>query len=954
MDAVRCGRGGAIVVRGVRGIGKSALLDYTAAACTGLRLVRINGIPAERHLAYAVLHRTCAPLLDRIDSLPAPQADALRVALGLAAGPAPNPMLVASATHGLLTSEPTVCLVDDAQWLDFLSTRALAFAARRLDTEAALLVLAGRVDNFAGCVDDFAGRADDFVGRGGAFAGRVGDFAGRVGDDEFGDLPELRLHGLPDGSARELLASVLPGPLDQRVREQLLAEARGNPSALLHPPSSRGYAHLPGDYHDHPHREPAELETAFRERIRKLPAGARGILVLAAAEPTGDPIAVRAAARNLGLPPRAAALTADAGLLEVDATVRFGHPLARSAAYGSASRRERQAAHRALAEVIDPITDPDRRAWHRARAAHGTDDQLADDLVRWARRAQVRGGLPAAAAFLERAATLTTDPAKRVERTLAAAEAMIPAGDFAAARQLLTRVRPGPLDERQAARQDLLRARLEYASRTGDGVTSLIRAAQRMERLDAGAARAAYLDAFGAAHAAGAPQADSPIRAAARTVLRSARLRSGTRPTDRLLVGLATLYDSGPVQAMPALREALAAWSGESFEAVLRFGGPAVAAAMHSWDDQALIRTVGRVIHLARQAGALGDLLSALELRVPVELLRGRLAKAAALADEFGKISYAIGVESAAPQACLAAFRGASFRGVAFRGVAEGAFFGAGPDGGFRHGLTSGTVDDPGSRLGTATVQWARAVQANGHGQYEEANAAARIAVDTVEFGPGQWALAELIESAARTGAAGDLREALDRLCDLAQAAGTDWALGIAARTRGVAPTGSDPESCFREALDRLARTSLRTESARTHLQYGEWLRRQGRRVDARDQLRTAVDMFSAAGLDGFTDRANRELRATGESVRPRRNGPDNSLTAQESVIARLARAGMSNLEIGVELFISARTVEWHLRKVYVKLGISSRRELRRVLTDSRALPDGAGLSPVSSGDGAG
>jgi DNA-binding CsgD family transcriptional regulator len=786
---VRTGCGGVVVVHGPPGIGKSALLDYVAASTGDLGVLRGIGVPAEVDLGFAALRRLCTPILDRIDALPAPQRDALSAAFGLVAGPGPDRFLVGLATHGLLTtghSAPMVCLVDDVQWLDNASAQTLAFVARRLESEPALLILAVREPG--------------------------GEFQG---------LPELCVPGLADNEADQLLASARPGLLDQRVRDQILAEARGNPAALLN-------------------RPPADLEEIFRTQMAALPEQTRRLLVLAAAEPVGDPAVVLTAAQALGLPAGVITMATDAGLLDLDTRIRFPHPLARSAAYQQATLHERQTVHQALAGAVDPGVDPGRRVWHLAQAAPGPDDEVADELIRLANHAPDQGGLPATAAFLDRAAALTTDIGRRAERALAAADALISAGAFGSATELLALV---PADSPDRERYDFLQARLAYAMRPHEAE--------------------AYLEVLGAT------RTESPSEAAR-----------------WLVAGLTALNGAGYAHGVPLLRRALDSGpsDGLSDDEVLRFGAAAVTAALHAWDDAAWDRLTRRRVELARRVGALGVLLPALTERVYVALLTGRPGEMASLTDEIAAVSRATGAETV---------------------------------------VNTGSEDD-----------WTRAVRFNGRSHYEEARQAALSAADANRPGPPSWALAELVEAATRTGAADDLAAALERLSEVAQVTGTNWALGIEARSRAVSLLDGRPEHLYKEAIERLAHTRLRTELARSHLVYGEWLRREGRRVDAREHLHAAVDLFTAAGLDGFTDRARRELAATGETARKRGPETGGELTAQELQIARLARDGLSNPEISVELFISARTVEWHLRKVFTKLGVSSRRQLRHVLTE--------------------
>lgn len=856
------------MLHGEAGIGKSALLDHVAASASDLRLVRAAGVEAERELAFATLHQLCVPMLDRLKDLPDPQREALRVAFGLTTGPAPDRFLVGAAVLSLLSGDAgtsaLVFLIDDAQWLDAPSAQALVFAARRLEAEAVLLIFATRE-----------------LSRG------------------FRGLPELRVEGLPETEARQLLASSIHWPIDERVRDQILAETRGNPLALRQLPHGRSPARLAGDFGTP--AEPSQIEERLRERLMALPARTRKLLLVAAADPIGDPAVVWRAAKHLGVPFEAATAAADAGLLEFDTRARFLHPLARSVAYRIARLGDRQEAHLALAQAIEPDTDPDRRAWHRAQATPGPDDELAGELIRSAGRAQARGGLAAAAAFLERAATLTSEPAARAQRALDAAEVTVRAGVFGPATELLALAQSGA----GKAQVDLVRARFAYAARHGaETVPALLSAAGQLESIDPDQSRLAYLDAYGAASLAGRLAGPGATTSdVAHAAVNAPAPTHPPRASDLLLDGLTGYQEN-------VLKQAVA-------DTDLRCQWPASIATFLLWDDIEWDRLTGRQVLLARQTGTLSELPLALTSRIWLELLAGRLSEAAALAEQLAAVTHEIGCDqTACGEVCVAAFRG---REKETRRMAD---------------TIQQDAHRRGEGIGVTATEWAKAVLYNGHGRYDEASAAAEIATGTNDPGPATWALAELVEAAVRSGAAAQATDALKRLSS--GFLGTEWASGVAARSRAMLLEGNRAEQLYREAIQHLARTTMRTELARAHLVYGEWLRRESRRVDARDQLHTAFEMLNAMGLDAFADRAWRELVATGETVRKRKADAPNDLTAQEAQIALLARDGLSNPEISIQLFISARTVEWHLRKVFTKLGITSRRQLRH------ALPDGA------------
>jgi DNA-binding CsgD family transcriptional regulator len=890
--AVRAGESRVLVVRGEPGVGKTALLDYLAGQTAGCRVVRAAGVQSEMELAFAGLHQLLAPMLDRLEQLPVPQRDALRTAFGLSAGPAPDRFLVALAVLSLLSEvageRPLVCVIDDQQWLDRASAQALGFAARRLAADPVGLV-----------------------------------FAARIPGEELAGLPELAVEGLAEGDARVLLDSALTGPLDTRVRDQIVAEARGNPLALLELPRGMTPAELAGGFGlPGAGSLTGRIEDSFRRRLDALPAQARRLLLLAAADPSGDPGLVWRAAGRLGLPVQATAAPAvEAGLVEFGARVRFRHPLVRSAAYRSASFPERQEVHGVLAEVTDPQVDPDRRAWHRAQAAAGPDEEVAAELERCAGRAQARGGLAAATAFLDRAVRLTADPAHLVERTLAAAQASVQAGAFDQALGLLVMTEARPLDELASARLDLLRAQIAFASGLdSDATPLLLKAARRLEPLNPGLARETYLNAWGAALLAGRLAAGdmAEICRAARALPQSQQ----PGPVELLLDGLALLITDGLPAAAPTLRQAVSAFAsvGVSADDGLRWGWMAVVAANILWDDDGWRAILARQVQLARNAGALEHLPLYLEAAAIIAAWSGDFGAAASLIAEVNAVREAIG-SRIAPYAALLL---GSLRGSQAEAIP----------------LIEATINEAeagGQGLAVTSARWAAAMLYNGLGRYDEASEAARQAAENPSgLQVSMWALIELIEAAARSGNMPMASDALERLAETTQVSGTGFGLGIEARSRALMAEDGPADGLYLEAIDRLGRTQLRPELARAHLVYGEWLRRQGRRSQAREQLRTAHGMLDTMGMEGFAERARRELLATGETARKRTVQAtveaSQALTAQEAQVARLARDGLSNPEIGARLFISSRTVQYHLGKVFTKLGISSRGQLNRVL----------------------
>jgi DNA-binding CsgD family transcriptional regulator len=896
---LRSGRGRALVVRGEAGVGKSALLEYVTAAAADMRLVRAVGVESEMELAFASLHLLCGPLMDRLQGLPVPQRNALGIAFGLRQGDAPDRFLVGLAVLTLLAEaaeeRPLLCVIDDAQWLDTASAQVLTFAARRLLAEPVGLV-----------------------------------FTAREPGEQFGGLPDLEVRGLPDQDARTLLRSVVRFRLDERVRDRILAEADGNPLALLELPRGLDPTQLAGGFGlVEAQAIPARIEAGFRRRIEALPADTRALMLVAAAEPTGDPMVVWRAAGRLGIPASAKEAAQTEGLLEIGAWVRFRHPLVRSAVYSAAPPSERRAAHRALAEVTDRDGDPDRRAWHLAAAASGPDEQLAAELERSAGRAQARGGMAAAAAFLRHAAEFTSQPALQGRRALAAAHASLQAGALDAAVELLATAAARPLDELQQARAALLRGQIAFASGGGsDAPALLVKAARQLEPLDAALARQTYLDAWLAAMFAGRFAGAGDLHEVSRAARSAPPPAVAPRPSDLLLDGLAVLVTEGRAQAAPLLRRAAQVFAEDEIPMAerLRWGFLAVVAAIMVWDEQRWHTIEVRQLRACREAGLLAQLVIYVNSTAILMTWRGDFAAAASLVAEAEAIAAATGTRFAPFAALwLAGFRGAEAEATP---------------------LIEAVIKDSratGQGLAVQESQRFSAVLYNGLGRYEPAVAQAQQASEQVpELFTSMWVLPELIEAASRTGQTQLAADALGRLAEATSAGQTDWGQGIYARSRAQLSDGEDAEGWYRQAVDRLTRTALRPELARAHLLYGEWLRRQGRRADARAQLHTAHDMFAAIGMDAFAERAGRELRASGETARRRTTETHDQLTPQEAQIAQLARAGMSNPEIAAQLFLSVRTVEWHLRKVFTKLEIRSRLQLQR------ALPDSASAGPMA------
>ncbi|BBH69113.1 helix-turn-helix transcriptional regulator [Actinoplanes sp. OR16] len=885
LDAARVGHSGALVLLGEAGMGKTSLLDLAVTPATGLHVARVAGVEAERELPFAALHQLCGPLLGHLARLPEPQRDALRTTFGMRSDPAPEPFLVGLAVLTLLAEaaaeRPLICVIDDAQWLDHASARTLAFVARRLGAESVVMLFAARRP---------ADRADD-----GVLAG----------------LPELHLSGLADADARALLDAVVRWPLDADVREAVLAEARGNPLALRELPHDRSPVKLAGGF-GLPH---GRIEESYLRRIDGLPADARLLLLLAAADPVGDPGLLRRAAALLGVGAEAGDPLHAEGLVRIGARVVFRHSLVRSAVYGAASTADRRRVHQALAEATSPAADPDRRAWHRAHGTAGTDEQVAQELEASAGRAQARGGLAAAAAFLVRAAELTADPTRRADRELAAARATYRAGSPDAAAALLAgaeAIDPGPL---RGAWISLLRAEMAFTSAAAPAM--LLEAARRLETIDVTQARRAYLEAFAAAVFMGrfaGTTGLSEVAAAARTAPPS----PAPTPADLLLDALAVLYTEGFAAGTAPVRQALAELRRHPADQETVHFFYVVAHAAHTvWDDDAWQELTSRHLRAARTTGALSGITFILYQRLALHLHQGEIRQAAALVDEVDAVGAALGD----PQPAIAALAVAAWRGD------ESEVNRLLP-------AVTGTLTSLSQGAVLTAMHLFVAVLANGSGRYAQGRAAAELATAyPKEMGFANWALVELVEAAARCGDRDAAEQALERLTGRTRASASDWGLGVQARSRALVTEGTEAEDLHREAIERLARSGAAFDLARAHLLYGEWLRRSGRTSEARTALRRAHDMFVSSGAEAFAERAGRELAATGAPAGARVAAAPTELTAQERQIARRARDGQSNAEIGAELFLSGRTVEWHLRKVFTKLGISNRRELRTALT---------------------
>jgi DNA-binding CsgD family transcriptional regulator len=883
----RAGRSGVLVIRGEPGVGKSALLDYAVHAAEDLRTVTAAGTESEIELPFATLHRLCAQLPPHMQRLAAPQREALEVTFGVSAGDAPDRLLVGLAVLGAFANvaeaRPLVCIVDDAHWLDQASAQTLGFVARRLLAESVVIM-----------------------------------FAARTPPAELSDLPELAVDGLEASAARELLAAVIPGPLDDAVANRFIAETRGNPLALLELPSSTTPGPVAVGFRPSPDLS-GRIEETFRRRRESLPDDTQLLLLVAAAEPAGDPAVVWRAAEQLGVKRAALEPAENAGLLKIDSLVYFRHPLVRREVYEAATVERRRRVHQALAEATDCDVDRDRRAWQFAEAASGADESVASELEGAGSRARERGGLAAAAAFLARSAALTPEPHARTRRALVAATAHYEAGSLDDALTLLAMVDPNDLDDRSRAKVHLLRAQITYAGRRGsDAHPLLLRAARELEAFDPDLAHATYLEAMSAAIFAGRLAGDRALVKLSAAALSAAPLPDFPGPHDLLLRGLATWFTDSYEAGAPLMRAALSAFRDDQglrpYPASWLFLAGWTAAVL--WDEDSWLHLTAKQLTRARETGELTAVPSALGSRSIVLAICGELISAASMIDELLEVSRASGMTPPPSGALwLPALGGReSELEELVATISPGA-------------------EQRGEGFALAAIELVRAVLYNGLGRYEEALTASNSAHDAAEqSGTSITGVVELVEAAVRCGERERAETAFAELCERTQASATDWALGTEARSRALLSEGDAAERLYEEAIERLARTRLRVDLARAHLLYGEWLRRERRRLDARKQLRVALDAFTAMGTDAFAQRAERELLATGERARKRSVETLSELTSQEEQIARMASDGLSNAEIGERLFISHHTVAYHLRKVFSKLSISSRNQLVHAL----------------------
>ena len=891
LAGVREGMSSALVLAGEAGVGKTRLLEHVAETASGVHIVRAAGVESEARLGFAALHSLLRPFLDGLDALPAPQREALASAFGMLAGPPADRHLVGMATLTLLagaaSARPLLCLIDDVHWLDRESRDALAFVGRRLGADAIGLVLAGR--------DDPSGLR--------AFEG----------------LSVLPVRGLSDADAHELLGLNVAGRLDPAVAARIVADTGGNPLALIESLDALTPAHLAGTA---PLIGPLpvgeSLEAHFGQLIQGFPEDTRTFLVLLSATPPEDPLLLWRAAAELGVTAEAADAAMTAGVLKRGRLIEFRHSLIRSAVYRGADAAERRRVHAALAAASDPVRSPERRAWHRAEATIGLDDEVAAELDTASELARARGGYAERAALLAKAAQLSV--AGRGARLVEAAHAHLLLGDPAAAHTMLEQAEPFLAAGDPVLRARALQTRASadiYVERIGDVLTRLLDAADIVAGTDPDLARSILMQGLlGVLFGDHDPVAPKRFGAA---VLASPAVRSvGATSADLLLRGFALRAEGDHPRAVPVLTAALAAMGrdGEVIEQGLRPATLALYAAEEVWDDVGGHEAALLAEAHERRVGALGALQFTLMVRSTWELRAGRFAAATACLDEAEDLAGVIGQPSGlANRVELMAWSGQEAQ---TRAAAEELL------GNLAARYRNGGLGD-----------WARnclAVLDISLGRYAEAVARARVAYDHDNAGAVQRVLPDLVEAAVRCGDDLTAQDALRRLEERAPSAGTPWALGLLARSRALMADDDRAEALFAESIALLGSTRVRTELARTHLLYGEWLRRRRRRADAREELRTAYEMFARMGAAAFAERARVELLATGEHTRKRTEPTEHDLTPQERRIAGLAAEGATNTEIATRLFITQSTVEYHLNKVFRKLGITSRRQLRTVL----------------------
>lgn len=875
-----------LLLDGGAGIGKTALLDYLVERAPGVQLLKVTGTQSEVELAYAALHRLCRPLMDVMPALPVPQRQALETTFGLGTSPFPGKFLVGLAVLSLLSeasrSRPVLCVVDDAQWLDKTSAEVLGFVARRLEAESVGMVFAVRS------------------------ASDVPQLEG---------ITRLTVGGLEDAAARLLLSSLEHGPIDPNAMERIVDEADGNPLVLIESARAFNRGEIEtGIILTAVAPDPSNLEEHFGRRLKLLPADTQQLLLIAAAEPMADPQVIQAAAVRLRISPDWLEPAVDAGLCHTGVSVRFRHPLVRSAAYRTGSPAAIRAAHAALASVMPDDSDPVLLAWHRAQACETTDEDVSLELMAAASRVSARGAPAAAAALLRQAQQVTAHETLKAECSVRIAQAELAAGEFDGAERDLAGLSPGLLSPELRAEAKLTEARLAFArQRGGAAVPLLLEAADQLVALDANKAEQTYLEAFSAA-LFGGHLGQSDLREVA-TRWRAAGLPARNGPVHQLLDGLGLVVTDGGTSAWTRLDEALSTLQvpgGRDSPPITSLWVASVAAA-GAWDIEGWNVISRRLVAISRNAGDYSELPAALSSHAFVHLFTGDLKSAAEAVEESTTITSITGGQIS-PYGAI---------GVAAIGGQEVDL----------DDLVEATVPSAERRsdaTGISISCWGAALLNNSMGRYEDAfswSSRARPLFHALHAS-SVWALVELIESASRTNRPADAHAALTLLASATRPSGNGWGLGVLARSQGLVSHGSEAEDLFSEALRLLEPTRCIVDFARTALVYGEWLRRHKRLSDSRTQLGRALQLFESIGATAFAGRAARELQAAGSQVRKPSAATSTVLTTQESQIAQLVKQGLTNDEVATRIFLSPRTVEYHLAKVFRKLEISSRHQL--------------------------
>jgi DNA-binding CsgD family transcriptional regulator len=886
LDRIRDGHSATLVLEGGPGLGKTTLLNYLVEQGAGVTLLTTTGTQSEFGLPYAALHQLCHPVIGALEVLPAPQREALETTFGMRTGPVPGTFLIGLAALGLISEvsrvAPVLCVIDDAQWMDRASADVLGFVARRLEADAVGMVFATR----------------------------------SAGDTPWLErIPLLALRGLERAAAAELLATLAPGRIEPAAMDRILDEADGIPLVLVEAARTLKRTEIStGIIREEVSSDPDRLEAQFGVRLRALPLETQRLLLIAAAEPTANPLRIRAAAASLGAAADALRPAVEAGLCHDDTTVRFRHPLVRSAVYRTASGEELRAAHAALARASPADSDPDLLAWHRACACDSTDEEVAAELAVASERMLERGAPAAAAVLLRKARQVTADEAQRVRWSLRIAQAELAAGDFDASEREMVASHTAMLSPALLAEAKLTEARLAFTrERGGTAVPLLLRAAELLSAVTTDAAEEAYLEAFSAALFGGTLTRTDLAQVSKRW--QATEFPDGGRPAHRLLDALSAIVISGGPTAWQRLRETLSTIEDGTgrHESSLPALWVASVAAAAAWDIESWDAISHRLVTTSRDAGDYGELPTALSSRAFVQLFTGELRAAVEAVQETETITSATGG-----------------RMTPYGAIGVAALSGREPE---LDALVEATMPSAEARsdaTGISIACWAQGLLNNGMGRYAEALAWTTRARPLYQdlHASSVWVLVELIESASRTDRLADARAALRLLASTAESSGTAWGLGVLARSRALAGDEARTEEHYAESLRLLEPTRCALDLARTSLAYGEWLRRQRRLSDAREHLVRAVDLFESMGAAAFAARGTRELRAAGSQLRKPGTTAASVLTVQESQIARLVAQGLTNAEVATRMFLSPRTVEYHLAKVFGKLQLKSRHQL--------------------------